>query len=217
MTRACYPDRVLGVTKWAIALVTIAGAQIAHADDKKDEDPPDPEPAADRAANANLESIEHRRGIVFSAALGPSLTFHGNTGTGGTFTVKVGHVATPRAVFTFLIGGGAQPHRVGTDGNLVANNVTYALAGAQYWFTGSVWASAGIGGGSFHCNQCIDKDTMIAKDTKHAGPASGVGAGVDLVRFKGMVLGVEIYSVLLLPKDDRAVLSGGSALSLAFD
>lgn len=194
------------------ALVVAASARIARADD-----PPDPEPAADRAANANLESIEHRRGLVFSAALGPSLTFHGNTGTGGTFSLKVGHVATPRAVFTFLIGGGAQPHRVGTDGDLVANNVTYALAGAQYWATGSVWLSLGVGGGTFHCNQCIDQTTMIPTDTKHAGLASGAGAGVDLVRFKGMVLGLEIFSVLVLPKGDRVVLSGGSALSLAFD
>jgi hypothetical protein len=205
----------------AIALVTIAGVSVAsglaHADDTKDEDKPDPEPAADRAGDANLESIEHRRGVVFSAALGPSLTFHGNTGTGGTFTLKVGHVATPRATFTFLIGGGAQPHRVGTDGDLVANNVTYALAGAQYWFTGSVWVSVGGGGGTFHCNQCIDKETMIPKDTKHAGLASGAGAGVDLVRFKGMVLGLEIYSILVWPKDDKLVLSGGSAVSIAFD
>ena len=200
----------------AIALVTIAGLQLAHADGK-DDDRPDPEPAADRAANANLESVEHRRGVVFSAALGPSLTFHGNTGTGGTLALKVGHVATPRAVFTFLIGGGAQPHRVGTDGDLVANNVTYALAGAQYWLTGSVWVSLGAGGGTFHCNQCIDKTTMIPKDTKHAGIASGAGAGVDLVRFKGMVLGLEIYSILLLPTDDKPVLSSGSAMSIAFD
>lgn len=200
-----------------LALVTGAGLQTAYADDKADEEKPDPEPAADRAGNANLESVEHRRGVVFSAALGPSLTFHGSTGTGGTFLLKVGHVASPRATFTFLIGGGAQPHRVGADGPLVANNVTYALGGAQYWFTGSVWVSAGVGGGTFHCNQCIDMDTNIATDTKRAGLASGAGAGVDLVRFKGMVLGLEIYSVLVLPKDDKPVLSGGSAVSLAFD
>ena len=87
-------------------------------------------------------------------------------------------VTTPRATFTFLIGGGAQPHRIGTDGNLVANNVTYALAGAQYWLTGSVWVSVGAGGGTFHCNQCIDKDAMIPKDTKHAGIASATEMGL---------------------------------------
>ncbi len=204
----------------AIALVTIAAAPVAgvaYADDKADEDRPDPEPAADRAGNANLESVEHRRGVVFSAALGPSLTFHGSTGTGATIALKVGHVATPRATFTFLIGGGAQPHRVGTDGPLVANNVTYALAGAQYWLTGSVWVSLGAGGGTFHCNQCIDPKTMIPVDTKRAGLASGAGAGIDLVRFKGMVLALEIYSVLVLPKHDKPVLSGGSAISIAFD
>ncbi len=197
----------------ALAILAVSGvAEAAPGDDR-----PDPEPAAERAANANLESIEHRRGVVLSAALGPSLTFHGNAGVGGTFALKVGHVATPRAVFTFLVGGGAQPHRVGTEGDLVANNVTYALAGAQYWVTGSVWVSLGVGGGTFHCNQCIDPDAMIPKDTKRAGLASGAGAGVDLVRFKGMVLGLEIFSVLVLPKDDKPVLSGGSALSLAFD
>lgn len=197
----------------AIALGTIAVSGAARADDTR----PDPEPAAERAANANLESVEHRRGVVFSAALGPSLTFHGSTGAGGTVALKVGHVATPRSVFTFMLGGSGQPHRVGTDGNLVANNVTYALAGAQYWLSGSVWVSLGVGVGAFHCNQCIDKTTMIPMDTKHAGVASGAGAGVDLVRFKGMVLGLEIYSILLLPRDDKPVLSSGSAVSIAFD
>ena len=177
---------------------------------------PSPDPAAERAGFANLESIEHRRGITFGASLGPSLTIGGGTGTGGDLAFKLGHVATPKTVFTFVLGGSAQFHRGGEMGTLVANNLTYALAGAQYWAAPSLWIALGIGAGTYHCNECLDSDTNLRSSTKRAGPSSGVSAGVDLVRYRGVVLGLEVYSVGVVTREGF-VMTSGMSLGLSFD
>ena len=175
---------------------------------------PKPDPAAARAADANLESIEHRRGIVFGAAIGPAVTIGGGTGTGGDLALKLGHVATPKTVLMMTLGGSAQFHR-DLNMNLVANNLTYALVGAQYWAGPSLWLALNVGGGTYHCNQCVD-DASVPRNTKRAGPGGGVGAGVDLVRFRGVVLDLEVYSVGLITRDGF-IMTGGMSLGLAFD
>lgn len=194
----------------AAALLLLLATTAAHADDK-------PDPAAERAGFANLESIEHRQGITFGAALGPSVTIGGGTGTGGDLALKLGHVATPKTVFTFVLGGSAQFHR-NLNKDLVANNLTYALAGAQYWAAPSLWIGIGFGAGTYHCNDCIDSDDMapVPKNTKRAGPSSGVSAGVDLVRYRGVVLGLEVYSIGVITREGF-VTTGGMSLGLSFD
>ena len=198
----------------AIALVAIAALRIAHADPAPAKEPP-PDPAAERAANANLESVEHRRGIVFGGAVGASVTIGGGTGTGGDLALKIGHVATPKTVITFMFGGSAQLHK-NLMKDLVANATTYALAGAQYWVGPSLWVSLGVGGGNYHCKECQNDAGQIVPLVKRAGVAGGVGAGLDLARWRGVVLGLEIYSVSLLDRDGL-VMTSGMSLGLAFD
>jgi len=197
----------------AIALVAIAAMRIAHADPAPAKEPT-PDPAAERAADANLESVEHRRGIVFGGALGASVTIGGGTGTGGDLALKIGHVATPKTVITFMFGGSAQFHK-NLMKDLVANATTYALAGAQYWVGPSLWVSLGVGGGIYHCNSCLNSAGQTV-NTKRTGVAGGVGAGIDLARWRGVVLGLEIYSVSVLDRDGL-VMTSGMSLGLAFD
>lgn len=182
-------------------------ASVAQAD-------PKPDPAASRAGDANLESIEHRRGIVFGGALGPAVTIGGGTGTGGDLALKLGHVATPKTVIMMILGGSAQLHRDPAM-KLVANNLTYALVGAQYWVGPALWLNLSVGGGTYHCNSCID-DAGQLRDTKRAGPGGGVGAGVDLVRWRGVVLDLEVYSVGVISRDGF-IMTSGMSLGLAFD
>jgi hypothetical protein len=189
------------------AVLLIGFASVAAAE-------PKPDPAATRAGDANLESTEHRRGIVFGASLGPSVTIGGGTGTGGDLALKLGHVATPKTVLMMTFGGSAQFHR-DLNMKLVANNLTYALIGAQYWVGPALWLNLSVGAGTYHCNQCVD-DASVPRNTKRAGPGGGVGGGVDLVRFRGVVLGLEVYTVGVISRDG-VIMTGGMSLGLAFD
>lgn len=188
---------------------TLAGS--AYADDPP---PPRPDPAAERVVEANLESIEHRRGIVFGAALGASVTIGGGTGTGGLLNLHLGHVATPRTVITFELNGSAQFHQ-NPAMELVANNITTVLAGFQYWVGPSLWFRGGLGAGTYHCNQCLNSVGQ-RPSTKAAGPAGGVSVGVDLVRFHGTVLGFELSSSSLLTRDG-VIVTNAMSLGLSFD
>ena len=188
-------------------------ARIAHADPEPAKEPI-PDPAAARAGDSNLESIEQRRGIVFGASIGPSVTIGGGTGTGGDVALKLGHVATPTTVIQLVFGGSAQLHK-DLNSTLVANNVTYVLGGVQYWIGPSLWIHLGLGAGTYHCNSCLNAAKQ-ERNTKRAGVSGGFGAGVDLVRFHGVVLGLEVYTVTLLDRDG-VVATSGMSLGLAFD
>ncbi len=190
----------------AIALAIALTSIVAHAD-------PEPDPAAARAGDANLESTAHRRGLVFGGALGPSLTFGGGSPAGGGLLLRIGHVATPRTVITFTVGGDTQLHKVGDA--VIANSVGYGLAGAQYWVGPSLWVSLGLGAGNYRCNQC-QNDAKQTVDTRRAGIASGAGIGVDLVRFHGVVLGLELHGMTLLARGGL-ITTSGIALGLSFD
>jgi hypothetical protein len=200
--------------KIAAIAIAIAVARGAHAEPSTPPADPPPDPAAARAADANLESIAQRRGIVVGAALGPSVTIGGGTGTGGDLSIKVGHVATPSTVIMMLIGGSAQLHK-NLMGDLVANNVTYVHAGFQYWVGPSLWVSLSGGGATYHCNSCLNTAGQTV-NTKRAGLSGGFAAGVDLVRVHGVVLGLEVYSVSLLD-GTGLVATSGMSLALSFD
>lgn len=206
----------------AIVLVTIASMSAAVADG---DEPPstDPDDEATRAGDANLESLAKRRGFLFGASLGPSVTISKSlgTGTGGTLALRLGQVATPRTVIAFELNAGAQVRRVGIGldamgkaiTELRTNSVASFLAGAQFWFGPSIWIRINGGFGVTTCQKCSSDGTT---DTRRAGLAGGGGLGVDIVRFKGLVLGVETYNVSQITKDGWQV-SFISALSLTLD
>ena len=204
----------------AIVLATIALLpSAALADDDND---PAPDPEATRAGEANLESLAKRRGFTFGASLGPSVTIGKNTGTGtgGTLSLRLGQIATPRTVISFELNASGQLRRVATGmdamGNLTTelrtNSVGSFLAGMQYWFGPSIWIRISGGFGVTTCQKCKDLTT----DTRVGTLAGGGGLGVDIVRWRGTVLAVEAYNV-------SQIGNGGlqttlvSAVSLSFD
>jgi len=202
----------------AIVLLTIASMSSAAAEDAPD---PSPDPVATRAGEANLESLAKRRGFTFGASIGPSVTIGKGTGTGtgGALSLKLGQVATPRTVIAFELNGSAQLSRVTTGLDAMGmpirevrtNSIASFLAGAQHWFGPSIWIRISGGLGVTTCQKC--KNDM---DTRRAALAGGGGLGVDIIRARGLVLGVEAYNVSQLGKDGlQATLV--FALSLSVD
>ena len=96
----------------AALLVAVAG--VASADDVPPTKPPDP--SAVQAGEANLESNAARQGLVFTFAPGGAITLgfgvNDSTGTGGGASLRIAHVATPRALVTLEIVGSALFHQV---------------------------------------------------------------------------------------------------------
>ena len=205
----------------AIVLATIALVPSAVLADDDDTDT-SPDPEATRAGEANLESLAKRRGFTYGASLGPSVTIGKDTGTGtgATLSLRLGQVATPSMVISFELNASGQLRRVVTGEDammkpiteLRTNSVGSFLAGVQYWFGPSIWIRISGGFGVTTCQKCKDLTT----DTRRGTLAGGGGLGVDIVRWRGTVLGVEAYNV-------SQIGNGGlqttlvSAVSLSFD
>jgi hypothetical protein len=198
------------------ALVLMPLASVASAEPAESK----ADPAAARAADANLETLEKRRGLTLGVMVGPSLTFGADVGTGGALTLRMGQVATPSTVVSFELNGAAVFHRVedpadpDAPGRLVANSNSSLLAGVQYWVNPSLFLRAGAGIGNYHCNECGAPDASGMRRTdKYAGVAGGIGAGIDVVRWGSLVVALEVHSVTLFTVD--GMLSNNS-LGLAF-
>lgn len=203
--------------KRAAALV-ICSIRVASAEPAEPANQAEPDPAAARAAEANLESTANRNGVTFTVAIGPSFTLGGapvGAGTGGAVSLRVGHVATPSTVILFEVEGGAQFHKKGVMGDLVANNDTNLLAGVQLWVGPSLWVRAMGGVGFFRGNDLAIGNNPSA-NIHLVGPAGAVGAGVDLARWNKMVLGIELFSVNMINREGL-LSSNGLSMSLAFD
>lgn len=200
----------------AIAFAAIAMSHTAAAD-------PAPEPVAMRAADANLESTEQRRGFTFGLQIGPSLTFGADVGTGGALALRVGQVATPWTVIDLELDGSAVLHTVHDPadpdgkGRLVANANGSLMVGVQHWVFPSLFLRLGVGGGRYRCNECgaPGADGMRATE-EYAGVAGGLGVGLDLVRWSNVVLGAEVHTVSLLTVDGVLV-NSSLGLTLSVD
>jgi hypothetical protein len=159
----------------AAALLLVAGA--AYAD-------PDPH-AVERASEANLETKAPRAGTTFAAALGGGMIISkGQTATVPTLDLRLGQVATATTVVTIELVGGTYAHKIATMGATYIDTQTSLLVGAQVYIAPSVWVRGGGGIGSHN----TDDGTGL---TPHGGLSGIAGAGVDLVRWRYLVLGVE--------------------------
>ena len=179
--------------------------------------PPPVDPAALRAADANLESTAPRRGFTGALALGPSITIGNGTGNGGALSLRLGQVATPHTVITFEIAGGAQLRRLGAgaEAETVANSVLGLLVGAQRWIGPSLWVRIGGGVGTFTCPQKCE-GAPLGDSVRLTGLAGIGGIGVEVVRVRGLTLGVELYALTQLNREGLFA-TGSLALSLGFD
>jgi hypothetical protein len=162
--------------------------------------------AEDQAREANLESIAPRDGVTFSAALGGSLFIgSGAVGKGGALSLRLGHVATPSIVLTFELTGGAFIHAV-SNGKTLQDGEANLLAGAQYYANPSLWIRGSGGVGIYTRNQEVTP-TMTSSRTL-VGPAGAVGVGIDLVRKRYWVLGIEAFTVATIHRDGVLAISG---------
>lgn len=176
----------------------------------------EPDPAAEDAADANLESTANRQGLTFAASLGGGLTvgfgIDGSTGRGGSIDLRLGHVATPRTVITFELGATIALH--GTSSMTYTNTDTNLLAGAQYYVSESLWLRFAGGLGVYQASQVRRSDGMLG-DVQQVGPAVLGGVGIDVARFKWAVLGFEIGTSAMIRSG--VLIASDVRVGLAFD
>ena len=209
----------------ALAALTTA-ASVAHADAPAHVTPPGgaPDPAVQEAGDANLESTANRRGLTFTATLGGGLLvgfgIKDSVGRGGSLSLRLGHVATPRTVITFELGVTAALHRPAmttaqADNGIVPNTDLNMLAGAQYYVNPSLWLRFAGGAGLYQGRKVVVSNVAV-DDVTLVGPAVLGGLGVDLVRWKSVVLGIELGASAMI-SGDGVLIASGASLGLAFD
>ena len=168
----------------ALAVVAFV-AGIARADDA-----PDPH-AEHHAREANLESIEPRRGVTFSATIGSGLILgDGADDPVGALSLRVGRVATENDVIELELNFGTYFHSLGNE--RLTDTSSSALIGNQHYLAPALWlrVAAGL---NVHT---VDNGPMGM--TTHVGPAGALGFGFDLLRRHLFVVGLETFSVLAI-------------------
>jgi hypothetical protein len=130
-------------------------------------------------------------------------------------SLRLGHVATPRTVITFELQVTAAPHRPATGSSVKTNTDANLLTGAQYYVNRSLWLRLAGGIGSYQGRQVALSGGRVG-DVTLTGPAVLVGGGVDLLRFKWAVVGVETGTSAMINRDGVLVVSAAS-LGVQFD
>jgi hypothetical protein len=214
-----------------VVLGGLALAGVAHAESKPPAAAPGatraapappaeaPDPAVEYAADANLESIENRQGLTIAGSLGGGLLvglgIEGPTGRGGSFDVRLGHVATPRTVITFELGGTVVLHGM-TNAATYTNTDLNALAGAQYYVSESLWLRFAGGLGVYQASHVQGSNPSNPSiDFRLIGPAVLGAIGVDVARFKWAVFGVELGTSVMV--HSGALVASDLRLGVAFD
>jgi hypothetical protein len=176
-----------------------------------------PDPAVEEASDANLESTANRRGMTVAAAVGGGLIagfgIEDSVGRGGALSLRLGRVATPRTVIVFEFDGAVALHKP-SMGSTEANTNVDLLAGAQYYASPSLWLRLGGGVGVYQARGVVLANGMPG-DRTTVGPAVLGGIGVDVVRLKWAVFGIEASTSAMI---NGGVLLGSSLkLGVSFD
>jgi hypothetical protein len=155
------------------------------------------ETATRAGEEANLETTLKRQGFFAHAGIGPSVTIGGGTGTGGGGTFMLGAVVLPTWVALLSITANAQRHEV--MNTIHTNDYTSIGLGGQWWpSNGAAHMRGTLGFGGYRCKQCTDPDepsNPVLIDYRRQGLNITVAFGVDLVRFKGLVWGLDISAI----------------------
>jgi hypothetical protein len=195
----------------AVALLALAAPATAFADQ------PDSR-AVQAGEDSNLVSNAPRSGTTFSISLGGGLILGGNAGNVGDTGVgrgvsasfRVGHVATRDTVITFELTGGSRFHESNVTGSPLYHDDDYNLmAGALTYVAPSLWLR-GAGGLSV-----ITFDDSTGSKPR-AGIAGLVGVGVDIVRWRQVVLGLEGWGMTSLVAVRGVVFDSGLCLGLTY-
>jgi hypothetical protein len=176
----------------------------------------------DRAEEANLDPRQSRRGFFLHAGLGPSITIGGGTGSGAGATLAFGAVMSPHFVMVLAMTANGQGHEVMDQ--LHINDYTSIGLGLEWWpRNGAVHIRGTTGFGGYRCKQCADPEEPtdpVKIDYERRGLNLTVAVGVDIVRFKGLVWGLEIGgvgTVHRLATSDGVIVSLGLQSYLSLD
>jgi hypothetical protein len=179
-----------------------------------------PDPAVEEAAEANLESIQTRRGLTFDASAGAGLIFgigvKDSVGRGPAVSLRLGHVATRHTVITFEVDVTTALHEPVATHTTEANTSTNLLAGARYYVNRSLWLRGAGGIGAYLGKKVKVVDNGMLGDITVIGPAVLGGVGVDIARFKWAVLTLDAATSAMINREGVLIVSG-LKLGLSFD
>ena len=179
--------------KVLVAVVVLGG--VAYAD-------PDVDPSAEQAGEANLVSNAPREGMTYAGALGGGMIISkGKTASVPTLDLRLGHVANARTIVTVELVGGTYTHKLSMTGATLIDSQLSFLVGAQIYIAPSVWLR-GAGGVGTHTTD------DGSGQTPHGGLTMGWGAGVDLIRWHYVVLGIEGFYTGTFAKGGYTSLGG---------
>jgi hypothetical protein len=180
--------------------------------------PSDPDPAVAEAADANLESVEARRGLTFDATVGGGLIFgigiKDSVGRGPAVSLRVGHVANRRTVITLELTTTAALHKPAMNSGTEANTSANLLAGARTYVNPSLWLRAAGGLGVYQARGILVDDKL--DNVTLIGPALLGGMGIDVARFKWAVLSIDFATSAMVNRDGVLIASGIN-FGLSFD
>jgi len=169
-----------------------------------------PDPAVERAGDANLESTANRRRVTFAAAVGGGLMvgfgIQDSVGRGGAVSLRVGHVATQRTVVTFEVAATVFLHRAAMTAPTQTNSDVDLLAGAQHYLNPSLWLRLAGGVGIYHGHKQTASGAPV-DDVSLVGPAVLGGLGVDVLRYRSVVLDLELSTSAMVNADGVVVAS----------
>jgi hypothetical protein len=185
---------------------------VAHAQ------PAPPAPVVEEASDANLESTERRQGVTFTTTIGPGLLvgfgIDDAVGRGGSLTLRLGHVATRRTVITFEFAATAVLHKPSMMSATETNTNTNLAAGAQYYVNPSLWLRTSGGIGLYRRRDAMPSQGIVT--SRWLGPVLVGGFGVDILRFRWAVVGLEAATSMMINRDGVLVATGIN-LGLSFD
>jgi hypothetical protein len=198
------------------AVLVVAMPAVALAETK-------PDPAAARAAEANLESQARRKGLTLQFGIGGAITFgfgYDETLERGFGTsLRLGSVARENLVFTIEALSFTLLHKPAAEDGMAAtqkNLVNNLLVGAQYYVNPAFWVRGALGANSYIGERVVRGDGTVG-DLRTAGLAGAAGAGVEVLRFRrGVALGFEVVSMLAFSKEGT-LSSSSFMLDLSID
>jgi hypothetical protein len=207
----------------AIATLGVVIAGTAHAESrpiattKVAAQEPKPDEIADiESREANLESKEPRNGFTFAGALGFGVLIGGDIGVGRgpSVSLRLGHVATRKTIITFELSGSSGLHKEGTDDDTLADSNFALFAGAQTYTSRSFWIRGAAGITTFV--EDADARSGSGGEDPVAGLGALVGAGLDVIRSRYFVLGLEIFAIGSVSSDGAKLQIVPFSLGLSF-
>jgi hypothetical protein len=105
-------------------------------------------------------------------------------------------------------------HKPAMQSETKTNSNTNLLAGALHYVNPSLWLRFGGGLGVYQGRGVLTKGVL--DDVNLVGPAVLGGVGVDLARFKSVVLDLELETSAMI-NSDGVLIASGAHVGLSFD